>query len=497
MKKALLIIYLVVVSFELTGLWAQTGNRPQDFLTAAFHKDRREQLRKRLPKNSVAVFFSNPERNRSRDVDYPYHQDPDFYYLTGYREPHAVLFIFKEKQTAADGTLYDEIIFVQPRNIALEMRNGRRLGDIKTKEMLGLEQAFNNTEFAKYKPDFSRFDQILIFDFKNDVRDDPDNQSDLYDLIVTFKEKVNYPSPNAPRIKTEPEKNKLNTTELDVIMHDLRGIKTPDEIALLRKAVAISCMGQNEVMKAMKPGLSEREIQGIHEFVFKKYQAEEVGYPSIVGGGHNGCILHYMENYKPAIEPKELVLMDLGAEYHGYTADITRTVPASGKFSPEQKAIYDLVLRAQEDAMKICKPGTSFDDLKAATKVTINKGLKELGIIADENTPHQFYPHGCCHHIGLDVHDRGNYTTLQENMVITIEPGIYIPENADCDKRWWGIAVRIEDDFLITQNGYDHLSHLSPRTTEDIERLMKERSVLDDFVLPPVDTPTKQVPPKE
>src|SRR5690606_23280429 len=193
---------------------------------------------------------------------------------------------------------------------------------------------------------------------------------------------------------------------------------------------------------------------------------------------------------------KELVLMDLGAEYHGYTADITRTIPASGKFSPEQKAIYDLVLRAQEDAMKICKPGTSFDDLKAATKVTINKGLKELGIIADENTSHQYYPHGCCHHIGLDVHDRGNYTTLQENMVITIEPGIYIPENADCDKRWWGIAVRIEDDFLITRNGYEHLSHLSPRTTEDIERLMQERSVLDDFVLPPIETPTKQMPPK-
>ncbi len=488
--KSTLLICLTILALQSPRLAAQTGDKPDDFLTAAFHKDRRAQLRSRLPANSVAVFFANAERNRSRDVDYPYHQDPDFYYLTGYREPHAVLFIFKEKQIAADGTHYDEIIFVQPRNIAREIWNGRRLGDLQTKEMLGLEQAFNNTEFAKYKPDFSRFDQILFFDFRNDVRDDPDNPSDLYDLIAMFREKVNFPSPQgSPRVKTEPEKNNLNTMELNTIMNDLRGIKTPDEISLLRKAVAISCMGQNEVMKAMKPGLSEREIQGIHEFVFKKYQAEEVGYPSIVGGGHNGCILHYMENYKPAIDSKELVLMDLGAEYHGYTADITRTIPASGKFSSEQKAIYDLVLRAQEEAMKICKPGTSFDDLKAATKITINKGLKDLGILSDENEPHMYYPHGCCHHIGLDVHDRGNYNTLQENMVITIEPGIYIPENASCDKRWWGIAVRIEDDFLITKNGYEHLSHLSPRTTEDIERLMKERSVLDEFVLPPLEDP--------
>ncbi|HLT73849.1 MAG TPA: aminopeptidase P family protein [Ohtaekwangia sp.] len=496
MKKVLFIICLVFFSIDM-GLWAQTVDRPEDFLTAAFHKDRREQLRKKLPKNSVAVFFANAERNRSNDVDYPYHQDPDFYYLTGYREPHAVLFIFKEKQIAADGTPYDEIIFVQPRNIIREMRTGRRLGDLKTKEMLGLEQAFNNTEFAKYKPDFSRFDQILFFDFMNDVRDDPRDPSDLYDLIAMFKEKVNYPSANTARVKTEPEKNNLNTTELDVIMDDLRGIKTADEISLLRKAVAISCMGQNEVMKAMKPGLSEREIQGIHEFVFKKYQAEELGYPSIVGGGHNGCILHYTENYKPAIDSKELVLMDLGAEYHGYTADITRTIPASGKFSPEQKAIYDLVLRAQEEAMKICKPGTAFDELRAATKVTINKGLKDLGIIANENEDHQYYPHGCCHHIGLDVHDRGHYNKLQENMVITIEPGIYIPENANCDKRWWGIAVRIEDDFLITANGYEHLSHMSPRTTEDIERLMKQRSVLDDFVLPDLESQTKPAAPKQ
>lgn len=465
--------------------FAQNPDMPDDFLTKEFHKERRAKLREQLPANSVAVFFANPVRNRSNDVDYVYHQDPDFFYLTGYKEPEAVLFIFKDKQTAANKTQYDEIIFVQPRDAQAEMWTGRRLGDAGVKNQLGLEQAFNNKEFKKYNVDFSKFDKILFFDFMNDVRDDPRDSADLYSMIEDFKVKVNYPSQEKGlSVTREPEKNNLNTTELVTIMENLRGIKTKEEVDMIKKAVSISCMGQREVMKAMKPGMSEREIQGIHEFVFKKYQAEDLGYPSIVGAGHNGCILHYIDNYKPNITNKELILMDLGAEFHGYTADITRTIPVSGKFSPEQKQIYELVLKAQEEGMKVCKPGATFQDLTAATRVVINKGLKDLGIIKTENERHLYYPHGCCHHIGLDVHDRGTYDKLQEGMVITIEPGIYIPDNANCDKRWWGIAVRIEDDYLITKNGYEHLSIAAPRKVEDIEALMKQPSALDDFVLP-------------
>jgi Xaa-Pro aminopeptidase len=395
-----------------------------------------------------------------------------------------VLFIFKEKQTAANGQAYDEIVFVQPRDAMRELWEGRRLGESGTRDRLGFAQAFDNIEFQKYNVDFTRFDQILFFDFKNDVRDDGEDTADLFDLIQQFKVKVNYPSPESTVVSREPRKNNLNTTDLSTIMDNLRGIKTEEELTMIRKAVQISCAGQVEVMKAMRPGMSEREVQGIHEFVFKKYQAEDLGYPSIVGGGHNGCILHYIDNYKPEITSKELVLMDLGAEYHGYTADITRTIPANGKFSQEQKLIYNIVLKAQEEAMKICKPGTTFAQLTLVTKQVVNKGLKELGIIKSETEQHLYYPHGCCHHIGLDVHDRGNYDQLKENMVITIEPGIYIPENADCDKRWWGIAVRIEDDFLITRNGNEHLSASAPRTVEDIEATMKLPSPLDDFVLP-------------
>lgn len=458
---------------------------PEDFLTKEFHRERREKLRSSLPDNSVAIFFANPVRNRANDVDYTYHQDPDFYYLTGYREPNAMLLVFKEKQKAANGTLYDEIIFVQPRSVMRELWNGRRLGDQGVKNTLGFDQAFNNEAFKRYNVNFSNFAHVLFFDFKNDVRDDPADSSDLFDLINQFKAKANYPK-QALTLNVEPQPNNLDTRNLAVIMAKLRGRKTKEEIELIRKAVSISCMGQIEVMKAIKPGMSEREIQGIHEFVFKKYQAEDVGYPSIVGAGHNGCILHYIENYKPNIVSRELILMDLGAEYRGYTADITRTIPVSGTFSPEQKQIYELVLRAQEEAMKICKPGVPMRELTVVCQQVVNRGLYELGIIKSIDQPHLYFPHGVSHHIGLDVHDRG-LTILQEGNAITIEPGIYIPDNAPCDPKWHGIAVRIEDDYLITADGYEHLSAFAPRTVAAIEEMMKQPSALDDFVLPALD----------
>lgn len=481
--KHILLIFLMALSFGT--VIAQDADLPTDFLSKEWHRVRREKLREKLPANSVAVFFANAVRNRSNDVDYVYHQDPDFYYLTGYKEPDAALFVFKDKQTAANGSQYDEIIFVQPRNAQAEMWTGRRLGDEGTKTKLGLQQAFNNSEFKKYSVDFSKFSEILFFDFKNDVRDDPRDSSDLYSLIEMFKMKVNYPTKtSALSVNPEPQKNNLNMKGLGVIMGELRVSKTPEEMEMIRKAVSISCMGQREVMKAIKPGMSEREIQGIHEYVFKKYEAEDLGYPSIVGAGHNGCILHYIENYKPNVTNKEMILMDLGAEYRGYTADITRTIPVNGKFSPEQKQIYELVLLAQEEGMKVAKAGATMKDIDQAGRAVINKGLKDLGIIKDENEGRQYYPHGCCHYVGLDVHDRGVRGLLPENSIITIEPGIYIPDNANCDKKWWGIAVRIEDDYLITKDGYEHLSNIAPRKVSEIEALMKETSALDDFVLP-------------
>lgn len=476
MKK----LFTLILVMSSVCVFAQ--NEPDDFLTKEFHTERRTLVREKMPDNSVAVFFANPVRNRANDVDYIYHQDPNFFYLTGYREPHAVLMIFKQQQEGPEGN-YNEIIFIQPRNAMAEMWTGRRMGITGVKEKLAFNQVFNNTDFENYNIDFSKFDKVLFYNFFNDVRDTR-AEGDLYDLIASFKRKSGYPTEGD--ITIESEANNLDMETLDQIMKDLRGIKTEDEIELLRKAVDISCIAQAEVMKAMKPGLSEREVQGIHEFIFKKYQAEYEGYPSIVGEGNNGCILHYIENYKPEISSDKMILMDLGAEYHGYTADVTRTIPVDGKFSEEEKAIYDLVYKAQNEAIKAAKPGVNIGrDLDAAiARKIINEGLAELGIIESAEERHLYYPHGLGHHIGLDVHDKGNYEFLEAGMAITIEPGIYIPEGAKCDEKWWGIAVRIEDCILITEDGNELLSDLAPRTSDEIEKLMKEPSPLDAFVLP-------------
>ena len=481
------IIYTLTLLIGLMPLLslAQSPDEPDDFLSREFHQDRRDQVRNRMPENSVAVVFSNPVRNRANDVDYVYHQDPNFYYLTGYREPHSVLLIFKEDQRDDDGTAYNEIIFVQPRNPTREQWDGRRLGTAGVKDRIGILQAFANSDFKNYNLDFSSFDKVLFYDFQNDVRD-TNTEGDLYDLIDWFKVKAGYPDPMNPSLSLEPRPQNLDTQSLDDIMHLLRGVKTEEELALLQKAVDISCIGQVEVMKAMKPGMSEREIQGIHEFVFRKYQAEYQGYPSIVGAGHNGCILHYIDNYKPEVESDELILMDLGAEYHGYTADVTRTIPISGKFSPEQKIIYDIVYEAQEAAIQACAPGVSFGQLSQIARDIVTRGLLDNGIITEPGQNRIYYPHGLSHHIGLDVHDKG-LRTLEPNMALTVEPGIYIPPESDCDPKWWGIAVRIEDDVLITEDGFVLMSDMAPRTTEEIEAMMEQPSALEDFVLPVLD----------
>ncbi|KYG71432.1 Xaa-Pro aminopeptidase [Roseivirga ehrenbergii] len=475
----------ILMTFMFSGffiLQAQENVR-KDYLSADFHKGRRDALRAKLPDNSVAVFFANPVRNRANDVDFIYHQDPDLYYLTGYKEPHAVLLVFKNMQTDKAGNQYNEIFFVQTRNAQAEQWTGRRLGSAGAQEKLGILNSFNNTEFKAYDIDFEKFDKILFYEFQNDVRDNARDESDLFSLIQQFKSKVGY-GVEANNLGAEPKKNNLDLRGLNTIMGELRGIKTKDELDLLRKAVFISAVGQAEVMKAMHPGMTEAEVQGIHEFVFKKYGSEYEGYPSIVGAGNNGCILHYIENTEIDIQSDQMILMDLGAEYHGYTADVTRTIPIDGKFSKEEKAIYDLVYEAQEQAIQMAKPGVSMAEMGNLAKDIINKGLAKLGIIESENTPNRYFPHGLSHHIGLDVHDKGPRGPLQENMVITVEPGIYIPDGSKCDPKWWGIAVRIEDDILITKDGSELLSGYAPRKSEDIEALMKQSSPLAQFTLP-------------
>jgi len=491
--------FIFCILFLLTpiALVAQNG-QPDDYLSSDFHKERREALRIKMPSNSVAVFFANAVRNRANDVEYVYHQDPNFYYLTGYKEPHAVLVIFSDVQEKDDKT-YNELFYVQERDARAEMWTGYRLGVEGAKEKLGFDMAFNGKEFLDSGIDFIAFDKVMFDDFKNDYRDSERNPADLHSLISSFKTQVGYYLEPAEEITEDntiidrniegnlPSKRaKIDTKTLSTLMGGLRQIKTPEEMKLLTKAVRISAMGQIEVMKAMHPDMSETEIQGIHEYVYKKYGSEYEGYPSIVGAGANGCVLHYVENNKTEVG-KDLVLMDLGAEYHGYTADVTRTIPANGTFSPEQKAIYDLVYDAQEAGIAEAVIGnTGRTTYNAAIKI-INEGLVKLGILKSIDEKHMYLPHGICHHIGLDVHDLNDGSTFLPNMVVTIEPGIYIPEGSPCDEKWWGIAVRIEDDILITEKGPINLSGEAPRKSSEIEALMKQPSVFDKLELKKLD----------
>ncbi len=534
------ILFLSVALLLNLQLVAQ--DTPTDFLSADFHKERREAVRELLPKNSVAVFFANAERNRANDVDYIYHQDPDFYYLTGYKEPNSVLVVFSDNQKNAKGVEYNEMLYVQERDPRAEQWNGKRLGIEGAKKQLGFEMAFNGDDFSNIPVDFKSFDMVTFFDFKNDFRDKR-GEADLFDLIKNFKIKTNYPSDYNPtkqrlyamiksteiensanvaqnlgrylrrdaklmedellsgfanaadeglrsdikeKVALKLEANNLNSNVIAEIMSTLRETKTKEEMVLLKKAIEISAVGQVEVMKAMHPNMSETEIQGVHEYVYKKYGAEYEGYPSIVGGGNNGCILHYIENNKTEVG-NDLVLMDLGAEYHGYTADVTRTIPANGKFTKEQKQIYDIVYDAQEAGIKASVVGASFQAPGQAASKVVAEGLVALGVIDTVTKARTYFPHGTSHYLGLDVHDKGTYAPFKTNTVITVEPGIYIPEGSDCDKKWWGIAVRIEDDILITENGPVNLSAGAPRTTKAIEAVMKQPSPLDDFVLPTLD----------
>lgn len=435
-----------------------------DLLPPSFHAQKRQELREKMEDSSIAVVFANPERNRSNDVDYQYSQDPNFYYLSGLTEPNAVLIIFKEK-TTIDSIITNEIIFVQPRNGKEESWTGKRMGTDGAKKKLGFQFAYNNYQFHYLPVNFTRFKKIYHSAFYNDVRDDSYDSGDLYSLIKSFND------------KTDKVKEKKNSTHFTTIMASLREKKSAEELKLLQKAIDITCDAHLDLMKSLDSTMTEYQAQALVEFGFKFNGSEYVGYPSIVGAGENSCILHYITNRKKFVNA-ELIVVDAGAEYHGYTADVTRTLPINGKFSKEQKEIYNLVLKAQEEGIKACKSGNGFRDPHNATVEVIKKGLVDLGIITDPNDFMKYFFHGTSHYLGLDVHDAGTYGRLKVNSVITVEPGIYIPEGSLCDKKWWNIGVRIEDDVLITNSNPVVMSGKLPKTVSEIEKLMKEEGFL-------------------
>ena len=541
-----LIVFIVLISFSF-------GYAQKSKLSPEHYQNIRKAFREKMPDNTVAVLFSSPIRNRANDVDYVYHQDPNFFYLTGWHQPHSVLIIYKNPQTDKKGSYYEKI-YIPERDNYMEMWNGKRYSLEQVKQ-LGFDRVEERKVFMEDIKTVASFVRVLMFEFKNDIRNQQkyifrngkrykvDDPYDLFDLKAAFRRAINFPVDFSPvlhsayqKILTANENNlpqiidqlhkiieldsslienqiikefvknplqkhygeiqrkvffELQNYNFDIeilpnIMADMREIKTDEEVELLKKAVTISVVGQIEVMKAMNPKMSEREIQGIHEFVYRKYGAADEGYPSIVGAGENGCVLHYIENDKEELN-NQLVLMDLGAEFYGYTADVTRTIPANGVFSPEQKALYQIVYDSQEAAINAAQVGNSFRSIYQLSYDIVAEGLIRLGIISQQSEAKKYYPHGLSHHIGLDVHDPGNYGELYSNMIITVEPGIYIPKNSPCDPKWWNIGIRIEDDVLITPDGPVNLSAGAPRSLRDIETLMGEESILKEFILPDIE----------
>jgi Xaa-Pro aminopeptidase len=510
-------------------------NLPKDYLSKEFHKSRRDALRAMMPENSVVVIFAYPERVFSRDVNYVYHPNPDLYYFSGYKEPDAVLLIFKENQGRGDSS-FNELFYVRKRNPLQEQWTGRRLGVDGVQKQLGFRQVFNSEEFKNIPVDFSTFSKVIY-----DVLPDDVSSGGLHTLIKTFRDKAhinqmdsrnlvqayniiaNYTSPSnlqtrVSRIKsqmadsddslykTDPlllelinhpdsvtlarvtekiNSHPLPTDQFNKMVSSLREIKTLEELVLLRKSAFYSAVAHEEVMKAIQPAMSESEIAGLFVYVHQKYGAEGEGYPPIVGAGANGCILHYEENNATMVN-NQLVLMDVASEYHGYSADVTRTVPANGKFTPEQKAIYQLVYDAQEEVFKLCKEGTPFNQLNARATEVLADGLLKLGIITDQKDVRKYYIHGVSHHMGLDVHDKNISRNLKENMVITVEPGIYIPKGSPCDPKWWDIGVRIEDDVIIGKSNCENMSVAAPRKVEDVEKTAAKKSIFNELVLPKI-----------
>lgn len=454
---------LYTLLFVLTAFFANAQHYDTDLLTKEFHADRRSALRTLMPENSCAIFFSAPWQKRANDVNYQYHQDPDFYYLSGLMETNSILIILKTPLTFYDTIICNEILFVQDRNPRQEVWTGRILGEEGAKKKLGFQFVLTNKEFNDFKIDFSSFENVLVKKTPSILQEENSKSGDLFNLITQF------------RFKTNDAKQNVNNNKLSVYMATLREIKQPEELLLMRKAIDITCAAHLEVMKALVPGMHEYDAAAITEYMFKKEGSEYVAYPTIAGGGENSCILHYETNRKK-LENGNLFLIDAGAEYHGYAADITRTMPVNGKFSKEEAIIYNIVLEAQKSGIKATTVGSAFRANHQAAVEIIQKKLLALDIIKKPEEYKTYFFHGTSHYLGLDVHDAGNYGKLKEGNVVTVEPGIYIPQGANCDPKWWNIGVRIEDNILVTANGPENLSEKLPKTIAEIENLMRQDS---------------------
>jgi len=409
---------------------------------------------------AALVVAAAPEQVRSRDTHYPYRQDSDLWYLSGFPEPEAVLVLLPARRGSR------ALLFCRARDRERELWDGPRIGPEAAVQRYGVDAAYPITQLDALLPDLlAGRTQVYCGAARPAV----------LDAVLTDWERRTAASAAA------------NGGVLDVglLLHDLRLVKSADEIARMREAARISVLAHTAVLRAARLGVHEYQLQAELEYVFAQHGATPA-YPSIVGSGANACVLHYHAN-NARVQDGDLVLVDAGAEYAGYAADITRTFPANGRFSREQRALHDLVCAAQAAALAQARPGTPWPSIHEAAVRVLTEGLLRLKLLhggsvqthLDRGSYRRFYPHKTGHWLGLDVHDVGAYEVdghareLQPGMVLTVEPGLYIrPGMAGVDSKWWGIGIRIEDDVLITKQGHEVLTAGLARSAGEIEAEM-------------------------
>jgi len=425
---------------------------------------RRKTLMQKIGPNGIVVLPSAPEILRNGDAVYPYRQNSDFYYLTGFEEPEAVLVLAPNRKEG------EYILFNRVRDRDREIWDGPRAGQEGAVEDYLADQAFPFSELTLMLP------ELLA-----------GRESIHYPLGINREfDKILLHSVNHVRSKVRGGlQSPAAFVDITPSLHEMRLFKSPAEMATMQKAIDITATAHQRAMAICKPGMNEYQLEAELMYSFQSQGARYAAYSSIVGAGRNTCILHYVNNNQK-IADGDLVLIDAGAEYENYAADITRTFPANGRFTEEQRAIYELVLASQLAAIKSIKPGVLWTNAQDIIVKVITQGLIDLGLLKgrlddliEKQAYFPFYMHRSGHWLGLDVHDVGRYRvetkwrTLQPGMVFTVEPGIYISADIPgVDKRWHNIGVRIEDDVLVTEKGCDVLSQRIPKTVADIETLM-------------------------
>jgi Xaa-Pro aminopeptidase len=425
---------------------------------------RRKDLMSMMADNSIAVIAAAPEKVRSKDTLYPYKQSTNFSYLSGFSEPCSVMLLIPNRQQG------ECVLFCRDKDPLRETWDGLRLGPIEAKQALAFDDAFPIDDIDDILPGLLEGKSHIYYSAGKDKAFDK-QLIQWVDEVTLDKESDSEPC--------------CEQVDLDHLLAELRLIKSAAEIKLMRKAADISAEAHCRAMRFCQPGQYEYQLQAEIEHQFMMSGATGPAYTSIVGGGKNACILHYIEN-QSALKSGDLVLIDAGCEYQDYAADITRTFPINGKFSTAQAAIYDIVLAAQTAAINCISPGVTYDQANKATIEVITQGLVDLGILKGdvdqlitEGAYREFYMHSVSHWLGMDVHDVGDYKinnqwrVYEAGMLLTIEPGIYIAaDNQNVDKKWRGIAVRIEDDILVTKAGREVLTDGVPKQRDQIESLM-------------------------